>query len=328
MVFINYSFYENVIYCRARQHQDLLRRQPCRCIRVPPTRLLYYRERCLPPWWPAPRRRLWRAHLSSPKLHLPIHPTSPPTLRPQDLSPSHSEFWNRTDSNRESLATAPNHNASSCKYFLNKFLLLEKVDDKGHFFLKVLRLLRQWRVLSRLQLRMLRQQFGTRGATVESHPILPGSQSARLQAEDRSRMGSRAQASQQRVPLQAVGMPQKLLRVLRGNAWSTFSLDWLVLMGSSHLLKAKIACTDMCKCIGCKNCVDPVPSPPGQGEIKKKVAALLSHQNSSEGRSASNPAAYNIKQEDRSGEPSKGYASSAASGVRYEKSHYFEEILS
>lgn len=41
-----------------------------------------------------------------------------------------------------------------------------------------------------------------------------------------------------------------------------------------HTSQAKIACSDICKCIGCKNCVDPVSSP-GSAEKKAIKASTL-----------------------------------------------------
>ena len=68
-----------------------------------------------------------------------------------------------------------------------------------------------------MQLRVLRQQFGQRRAATEGHPIVSGSQSARVQTENRRRMGSRTATSQQGLSLQTLRMPQELLRMLRGH---------------------------------------------------------------------------------------------------------------
>jgi len=83
--------------------------------------------------------------------------------------------------------------------------------------------------------------------------------------------------------------------------------------------EAKIACSAICKCIGCKNCVDPIGSPPGPGEKKNvKMAALLSQQSSAtDSRTASNPSIH-PKSEDRSGDIQKGFASLSSSGSKYE----------
>ena len=79
----------------------------------------------------------------------------------------------------------------------------------------------------------------------------------------------------------------------------------------------------MCKCVGCKNCVDPIASPPGGPSDKKssKMAALLSQQpgSYSEGRSSANPAAYSSKhlEERPTLDPTKGFAANSnAPGVR------------
>lgn len=82
--------------------------------------------------------------------------------------------------------------------------------------------------------------------------------------------------------------------------------------------QAKIACSAICKCIGCKNCVDPAGSPPGPGEKRlSKMAALQTNpSNSSDSRTVSNPAAHNSKQEDRTAELPKGFSIPSASGSR------------
>ncbi|XP_046457412.1 protein lin-54 homolog isoform X1 [Daphnia pulex] len=80
--------------------------------------------------------------------------------------------------------------------------------------------------------------------------------------------------------------------------------------------EAKIACSAICKCIGCKNCVDPAGSPPGPGEKRlSKMAALQTNPSSSgDSRTVSNPASHNSKQEDRTTDPPKGFSIPTAAG--------------
>ena len=79
----------------------------------------------------------------------------------------------------------------------------------------------------------------------------------------------------------------------------------------------------MCKCVGCKNCVDGIGSP-GSAEKKnsaKMASSIMAGQSSSslDGRTVSSGVvAHNIKVEDggRSGDTPKGFASLTSSGTR------------
>lgn len=83
--------------------------------------------------------------------------------------------------------------------------------------LQVLRLLCQRRVLQQLQLQQLLQQPGARNGTSQSHQDVSWPEPRGFQAKDRQRQRGRVgSAAQQRLQLQAVGLPEKLLRVLRG----------------------------------------------------------------------------------------------------------------
>lgn len=79
--------------------------------------------------------------------------------------------------------------------------------------------------------------------------------------------------------------------------------------------EAKIACSAICKCIGCKNCVDPAGSPPGTGEKRTSKMAVLQHNpgNSNDSRTVSNTT-HNSKQDDRSADTPKGFSIPSASG--------------
>ena len=79
----------------------------------------------------------------------------------------------------------------------------------------------------------------------------------------------------------------------------------------------------MCKCVGCKNCVDGIGSP-GSAEKKnsaKMASSIMAGQSSSslDGRTVSSGVvAHNIKVEDggRGGDTPKGFASLTSSGTR------------
>jgi hypothetical protein len=94
-----------------------------------------------------------------------------------------------------------------------------------------------------------------------------------------------------------------------------------------YFYQAKIACSAICKCIGCKNCVDPIGSPPGPGEKRNsKIAALVSHPNNTpEARTASNTTPQNSKVEERTSDPPKGSATTTStSSSRYTRSSNFK----
>lgn len=141
----------------------------------------------------------------------------------------------------ESRATAPSRSVSSCEYHCvdpsiqpkRPLLVVSRLDTRQSirprssnavsvcFLRQVLRLLCQRRVLQQLQLQQLLQQPGARNGASEGHQDLPGPEPRGVQAKDRQRQGGRVgPAAQQRLQLQALGLLEELLRVLRGGCRS------------------------------------------------------------------------------------------------------------
>lgn len=98
---------------------------------------------------------------------------------------------------------------------------------------------------------------------------LPRSEPRGLQTENwKRKRGWVRPATQQRLQLQTVGLSEELLRVLRGGFHQPFLSNHRFKQNKKktqkndvyicshvffHLAKAKIMCSSICKCIGCKN---------------------------------------------------------------------------
>lgn len=98
---------------------------------------------------------------------------------------------------------------------------------------------------------------------------LPRSEPGGLQTENWKRQRGRVgPPAQQRLQLQTVRLSEELLRVLRGGFRQPFRPNYHFKLNKTttkkltftfacmcffHLTKAKIMCSSICKCIGCKN---------------------------------------------------------------------------